>query len=475
MGQARLLREARWVRVVWALTGLILATGSCSQNSPAKPGPRPGLYTGSVRGADFKIEIPRSWNGTLLLYSHGYAAPDGGNPASDAGDATTAAWLLEHGYALAGSSYRSTGWALEDAFPDEVSLLDHFTKSFARPRRTVAWGHSLGGIITAGMAQLHPERLDGALAMCGVLAGGIANWNGALDIGVATRALLDPGLQVVGITSPGTNLSRARAAVMAAAGTPQGRARLSLIASLGHLPGWFNPLQPEPPAEDYATRVANQASWEAFDFSYVFGYRAELERRAGGNPSWNTGVDYREIFQGAPARGETETLYRAAGLDLEQDLSRINSEPRISADRTAVEYLARNITFNGRLGVPMLTLHTTDDGLVLSENEEAYRSVVDAGPDGGQLRQLFTHRANHCIFTPAEQITAFQVLFGRLDSGTWPAVDPALLNESASALGSRYNGGRLPGSATLLSVAPAFAAYRPAKFPRPFDNRTSAP
>lgn len=453
----------------------LLLGGACSQGAVAAPTPKPGLYTGNLGGADYRIELPQHWNGTLLLYSHGYAAPDGGNPASDAGDATTAGWLLRNGYALAGSSFRRTGWAVEEALADQTRLLDHFRSAFGRPRHTVAWGHSLGGIITAGLVQTHPERLDAALAMCGVLAGGLANWNGALDIAFASQVLLDPDLQVVGISNPGANLSRARAAITAAGKTPQGRARLSLVAAFGHLPGWFNPLQPEPAENDYLSREANQASWEAFDFSYVFGYRAELERRAGGNPSWNIGVDYRQYFRDAPGQAETAALYRDAGLDLEGDLARIDAAPRISADPAAVDYLRRNITFNGRLAVPVLTLHTTDDGLVVPENEDAYRSVVLSGPDGDQLEQLFTHRANHCIFTPAEQVTAFKVLFARLATGRWPVTDPAVLNDSAVSLGSHYNGGSLPGSSTFFPVAPAFAAFHPRPFPRQFDSRSPQP
>lgn len=449
---------------------------ACGQGpAAAPPSPKPGLHTGSLAGADYRIELPQHWNGTLLLYSHGYRAPDDGNPATDAGDATTAAWLLANGYALAGSSFRRNGWAIEEALTDQTRLLDHFRSAFGRPRHTIAWGHSLGGIITAGLVQTHPDRLDGAFAMCGVLAGGLANWNGALDIGFAAQVLLDPSLQVVGISNPGANLSRARAALTAAGKTPEGRARLSLVAALGHLPGWFNPLLAEPAANDYVGREANQASWESLDFSYVFGYRAELEHRAGGNPSWNTGVDYRQHFLEAPGRSETVALYRDAGLDLEGDLARITSAPRISADPQAVDYLRRNITFNGRLAVPVLTLHTTDDGLVVPENEDAYRSVVLSGPDGEQLQQLFTHRANHCIFTPAEQVAAFKVLFARLAAGRWPVTDPAGLNDSAVSLGSRYNGGTLPGSSTFLPVPPAFIAFHPGPFPRQFDSRSTQP
>src|SRR6516225_5775357 len=56
-------------------------------------------------GATYKIEVPANWNCTLFLYSHGYVAPGEANPAQDVGDPITGAWLLGHGYALAGSSY----------------------------------------------------------------------------------------------------------------------------------------------------------------------------------------------------------------------------------------------------------------------------------------------------------------------------------------------------------------------------------
>src|SRR6185437_14991960 len=63
-------------------------------------------------GAAYRLQCPPgAWNGTLYLYSHGYVAPGSANPAEDVGDPVTAAWMFGHGYALAGSSYASTGWA----------------------------------------------------------------------------------------------------------------------------------------------------------------------------------------------------------------------------------------------------------------------------------------------------------------------------------------------------------------------------
>lgn len=463
------------MRTAAALLVLILLA-ACSQSAvKAGPASTSGSFTGAIGPAAYQVDVPARWNGTLLLYSHGYTAPTSGNKASDSGDATTKGWLLEQGYALAGSAYRGTGWAVEDAFKDQVALLGFFTGRFGKPKQTIAWGISMGGIITAGLVQLHPDLFAGALSLCGVLAGGIANWNGGLDIGFATQALLDPQLQTVHITDAGANLRRARSDVTAAQATPQGRARLALIASLGHLPGWFNPLGPEPAAGDFTTLAANQASWLSFDYVYVFAFRAELEKRAGGNPSWNTGVDYRQTFANSPARLEVETLYRQAGGNLDADLDRIQSSQRVSADPAAVTYLDRNISFDGRLAIPLVTLHTTGDGLIVPENEAAFADAVATASKQDLLRQVFVHRANHCVFTPAEQIAAFQLLFDRVDKGLWTPIDAMSMNSRAAALGGKYNGGNLAGSAAPVSAAPAFIDFTPPAFPRQFDSRSLKP
>src|SRR5579863_6917860 len=142
--------------VLLALLALVSGLLYSSVTIPnALAAPAAGTYTGTIDGAAYKIEIPASWNGTLVLYSHGYVAPGSPNPAQDVGDPVTGAWLLAHGYALAGSSYSTTGWALQQAFHDQIALLDYFDQTFGQPSRTIAWGHSLGGIITAGLVQLN--------------------------------------------------------------------------------------------------------------------------------------------------------------------------------------------------------------------------------------------------------------------------------------------------------------------------------
>lgn len=462
----------RWL-VLFSLAAL---TAACSGQAaaPSHPVPWPTDLTGSIAGASYEIDVPPAWNGTLFLYSHGYVAPGSTNFAQAAPSGEARTWLLGHHYAIAGSSYRSTGWALEDAFKDQIALLDLFGRQIGKPRRVIAWGGSLGGIITAGLVQLHPDRFAAAMPLCGVLSGGIATWNAELDSAYAFRTLLAPqsGLQLVHITDGKANLQLAQQIFNTAAATPQGRARLALVAAVIDLPGWFDPRQPEPAASDYTARAAAQAMWESrVDFSFAFRYRAELEQRAGGNPSWNQGVEYHHLLTASPDREEVGALYAAAGLDLESDLRALDGGIRVKADPSAAAYLDRFISFDGQLSVPMLSMHTTGDGLVIVPNESAYSQVVHAAGDQEMLRQVFVHRAGHCTFTGGETIAALQVLLTRLDTGHWD--DAALLPDALNATALTQG----PAANTFFGLVapPSFTPFEPAPYPRPFAKGSTVP
>jgi len=456
-----------------AVAGLTASTAAASAAPAACAGAK--TVNGTLAdGAKYEIQCPTgAWNGTLLLYSHGYVAPGSttGNPAMDAGDPVTGAYLLSNGFALAGSSYASEGWAIQQALPDQVNTLKIFDRTFGKPRTTIAWGHSLGGIITAGLIQVYPNLFNAALPMCGVLSGGVATWNTALDGAFAFQQLLAPNIQVVniGLANAGANLAAGDAAAETAQGTRQGQARLALVAALSDTPGWFLPLSPEPPATDYALQEQNQFEWDInVTFPFVLALRAELEARAGGNVSWNTGVNYVADLAKSADLKEVEALYKTAGLSLTKDLQTLNSAPRITAKPSAVAYLARYISFNGNISIPVLSMHTTGDGLVVPENEQAYRSVVDRDGNGNLLRQIFVNRAGHCAFTPAETITALQTLLNRLSTGHWHVPSPAGLNTEAAALGP-LNVFTDPTTNEPVSTAPAFISYTPTPYLRPFD------
>ena len=180
--------------------------------------------------------------------------------------------------------------------------------------------------------------------------------------------------------------------------------------------------------------------------------------RAGGNPSWNTGVDYREQLERSINRDEVKALYKQAGLNLDEDLETLQNAPRIAAVPSAVDYLKSFIVFNGQIDQPVLTMHTTGDGLVLNQDEQAYASVVRAAGNEERLRQTFIHRAGHCTFTPAEVVAAFKTMVRRLDTGRWgDTTSPRNMNMTAASTG----------------LGPSdFIRFKPSAFLRPFDARS---
>jgi len=472
----------QYLRLVFTallLAGSLLAMTSVSSRAYAAPTAQsscrlPGgtnTLHGAIDGANYTIAVPSNWNGTLVLYSHGYVPASSPllNPAPDAPDQLTAAQLLQEGYALLGSSYSQNGWALQQAFHDDIALLNFFDQTCGHPARTLAWGDSMGGMITAGLVQLAPWRFAGALPMCGLLSGSVGLFNVQLDGLFAFNVLLANGsLQVVNFTNPLNELNQAEGILAAAQQTPQGRARIALFSALEDVPGWFTPTSPEPAPNDYAGQEANQYQAAQVDLFFDIVAMAEAEGRAGGNYSWNTGVDYFDQFQRSIDSQEVRALYQQARLNLKQELDTIQDAPRISANQNAVRYMEKYIIFNGELDIPVLSMHTTGDPLVFNQVEQAYASVVKAEGDVSLLRQVFVHRAGHCAFTPAENLTALHTLIQRLNSGRWlDTTDPDQMNQEANAYGPTYN--TLPPATTV--VPPAFITYHPAVFLRPFDAR----
>lgn len=102
-------------------------------------------YAGTLAdGAIWIADVPTPWNGTVLLYSHGF----GPLVAADSPDPVTQQALLNRGYALAGSSYNPSGswWALDSAPTDQFQTLTAVEALLPRsPRHVIAFGTSMGG------------------------------------------------------------------------------------------------------------------------------------------------------------------------------------------------------------------------------------------------------------------------------------------------------------------------------------------
>jgi pimeloyl-ACP methyl ester carboxylesterase len=411
-------------------------------------------------GAAYLMDVPAGWNGTVLLYSHGYSAVGRPNPAQDSPNSTTRDKLLAEGYALIGSSYATNGWAVTDAVPDQLATLDLFTSKFGTARRTLAWGTSYGGLVTTTLAERHADRFDGSLSMCGLVQGGVANWNSTLDPVFALKTLLAPGAdipltgfadQTAAVAAANTLASKTTAAQK----TPEGRARIALAAALHNIPGYNDSTQTKPGPTDWDGQEANQyTAVTGLVQLPAFSWRQEAESRAGGNPSWNTGVDYSAMLSRSPLYKEVTELYKEAGLSLRTDLTALNHAPRISADPAAVRWMRHTSVFSGRLTDPQLDIHTTGDGLIPVQAESAYRRAADAGGSGALLSQAYVDGPGHCAFTSGEMLGALHTLEHRLDTGRWDA-SPATLNSRAAQEDP--------------TTGPRYVTYHPAGYPRPYD------
>ncbi|WP_446750655.1 alpha/beta hydrolase family protein [Streptomyces sp. WZ-12] len=449
-------------RATGALAAALLAAGTLGATTPAHATGRTVHLHGTLAsGATYVLDAPAHWNGTLLLFSHGYRAAGSSNPAEDASDARTARLLLAEGYALAGSSYATTGWAVAQAVPDQLATFDAFTARIGRAQRTIAWGQSYGGLVTTALAERHPDRLDGSLSTCGLVQGGVANWNSTLDPVFALKTLLAPGSRIP-LTRLGSQ-ANARAAARALTGavtraqrSATGRARIALAAALHNIPGWNDPAQTRPAPTDYTAQQANQyQAMTGLLAMPAFSWRREAEHRAGGSPSWNTGVNYAALLRRSADYPEVKALYKAAGRSLAHDLATLNKAPRLHADPSAVAYLTRNIAFTGRLRKPQLDIHTAGDPLIPVQSESAYRRAVSAAGTTRLLRQAYVDNAGHCTFTPAERAAALHAVDRRITTGHWGGTGPAALNTAAHRLDP--------------TTAARYIAFRPGPYPRPFD------
>ncbi|MFI2435398.1 alpha/beta hydrolase [Streptomyces sp. NPDC018693] len=438
-----------------ALAALALTLSAALLASPARADTAtPARLTGTLAdGATWIADVPADWNGTLVLFSHGFGPTVAGNAPSEA----VRTELLDQGYALAGSSYDPNGsmWALESAERDQFETLDAVTAKIGTPRRTLAVGQSMGGLVNAQLARDGAGRIDGALGLCGLVAGATDLSNYQLDAQYTiARLLLDDGQEPPDLVRFGSAAEAGAAArrltdvVTAAQATPRGRARVALAAAFLNLPAWSS--GPTPPAPtDWAGRQEQQYAWfEQGVLSFVAGGRYAIEQSLGGNNSWNQGVDYARLLAGSAHAPQVRALYRAAGLDLRADLRKLTEGADITADPAAVHTAERTSSAGQGLAVPLLNVHTVADDLVPVEHERRFADRVRAAGDGALLRQAYVERVGHCNITTAETVAALHAVEHRVDTGRWDGTaTPAALQRAATALG-------LDGA--------AYVAYRPA-------------
>jgi hypothetical protein len=438
-----------------ATSAAFAVPGTASAASGAAPGSE---VTGTLAdGTTWVADFPQTWNGTLILYSHGF----GPLTAADAPDPTTQAALLADGYALAGSSYDPTGseWALNTAVSDQFGTLAAVESTVLphRPAHVIALGTSMGGLVSALEAQDGAGKINGALTTCGIVGGGVNLNEYQIDGEYAIAQLLLPGqnTQLVGFGgNAGAALGAATTLTSAAATAQQtaaGQARLALAMAFLNVTPWDPSAAAPAPANDPAAQESAQ-----YDTLFTGGFsimdfielgRVSFEQAEGGQDTWDIGTNFAKVLQHSPFRQEVEALYKAAGLNLNADLADLTANTNIKADPAALRNLVVTSDPTGRLEVPELDIHTIGDNLVPVQNENYYRHQVDQAGSGDLLRQAFTNSYGHCNFSAAELVAGVQAVMHRVTTGQWGNVATAASLEQA---------------ATALNLGPArFADYHP--------------
>jgi len=374
----------------WAvLLPLVLLFAACGgdDGGPQEPvdegnPPVAGCTQGTLEsGALSLICFPESWNGTLVVYAHGYVQPSApvALPDDDVGGVSISDAVTGFGYAYATTSYRDNGLVVLPAIDDVVQLVVAVrARVKPDPTRTLLVGFSEGGLVAALTLERHPELIDGALEACGP----IGDFTRQIDYFGDTRVLFDyyfPGVlpgtavDIPAQLQAGWTSTYEPAVVAALTDDPERAAELAAVAGI-----------PVPDAVAAAASTIAQVLW------YNVFATNDAQERLGGNPYTNVGREY---------SGSSDDAALNAGV--------ARYEPVTLARGSLGQY-----DTSGDLPGPVVTLHTTGDPEVPFFHEMLYREKVESKGRLDRLEQRSVERLGHCTFTSTELFDAFLALAG---------------------------------------------------------------
>jgi hypothetical protein len=446
----------RWRRPLALITALaaVLLSSCTSSSPPKKIGKCQVACTGTVDGAAYLIKMPADWNGTLLIYSHGYQSADAAPHAmlspqdqSGTGDDELSATLLDKGFALAASAWTSTGWAVHDGVDAANNLYDRFTQLLGKPRRAYAWGSSLGGLVTELLAE-HSKWVDGAAPMCGAVGGPLVNFDNWLEAAVATQALLGVHFTLTGTLSPAE--AEAQTAVANAALTAArrdrnggGAAKLVYLADLLGLPDKSSIF----PRNGLGNEIGAALQNLAFYLSSGLKFLAEARQQFGGNPARTHPASE------APLTGDQRATIAALHGNPDAYAAQVDAAAAPPTSSAARQKLAASGNPTGDLRVPTLTLHGIDDPLAIAANEAVLSSRVASRGHSNRLEQLFvgpytddpTFGLGHCSFSTGEEVGLIETLDQWVRQGR-PALNE-IVDNLGPALDPSYSSPKWPSGA----------------------------
>ena len=363
-------------------------------------------------GAKYEIAMPKKFNGTLLVWSHGIrknsnlpaipvVAPKGylvDNSAEIAPSPDIAAKLLKQGFALAGSGVQTQGWNLAEQVLATTIVIDQAITTFPAIDRVAAWGASLGGLSSQILAETNPGLVEAVAPLC-LSDSALTEITMAGDFLWGVKTLFDPTIKLANysagaagyvemvtdigkvLTVFGTLSAAIKAnplaptwpATSTAPATLKGIPVRSAVLLLGLISGistqsttFDSSSGPKGPLETSFGLVISPAlavlenGAQAAILAVVANY--DMELRAGGVVFDNSKTNY------AARLGDDGDVY-AAGLSGKTAtagmlgyLSALNpAAPRVTADASAVASMKALGEISGKITVPTITLAATAD------------------------------------------------------------------------------------------------------------------
>ncbi len=338
------------------------------------------VLTGEAGQAFYRIVVPDSWNGQLVIWNHGITLDPPG-PVTDLGP--LAGVQLAEGYAVAASSYRQTGWALFKSTEDIRTLYNVFVSHFGTPDKVMMTGGSLGGLVSAAaIEEGNVGNVAGALSLCGAVAGS-RTIDMILDIRLVYDALC---ATVPGAFIPGS----AEGLPAGSTFTPTG-----LATAVNACFGLLTPLPLQTPAQQ--ARLAAFAAVTRVPLNFV------LSDMGYATFGLSDLVHDQGKLKGRLGTGNASVIYGNPAIDA--------SIARVSPHPGAANRLQENYTPTGAVGsTKIVALYTDKDGLVVVEGANEYASVVPAA----NLTTAVAIEAvpTHCGFSPAEVLASWESLRG---------------------------------------------------------------
>ncbi len=377
-------------------------------------------YSGRLDGARYRIVVPEDWNGTLLVYGHGYrdkadhpGEVDNRN-ADIAPNPALEAKLLAQGYALSGSAYKDNGWAVEEGIEDLKNLTTYFRVNIAQPDRTILWAFSMGTVIGFKSMERFDELYDGALCACAVGAGATQSWDSAGDLALAYNTLF-------GIPPSWGNFGDVRDDIdfetevfpklFGEVRNPANFPKFEFIRLVTGTPG--RGITPPPPPNFYP-------GWIFTDMFFATEARSELERRARGPIVQNLDRNYNLT----PAEKAYLMAFGVPSTVIDTWLLAMNGQRFVNAPMFSRSYVEQNANYSGKITGPVLTLHTVIDPLVTVSQEREYAETVRNAGRSRQLYQVYTNGNGHCNFTERQLLTAVNAINDWVSSGIRPTAVP---------------------------------------------------